>query len=429
MALVKRKGIYAIIAAAAIQLIIGVAYIWSVFQTGIADSLFNGNHAQAGLTFSILLAVLSVTTIFGGKLAARYGTRRVVFTGGVILSIGFLLASFVTASVPWLLWLTYGVMGGIGMGFTYSTTIACAQKWYPRRKGLVTGIIIAALGFGGVIFTPLVEYLIEVFGGRGTLIDNVSVPGGELPTFAVLAGIFLVVCSLGSIFLINPPEEADSKQPDLTSSLPQNDSVSLAKAGEAPQFSPTEMLKTPHFYLVTFSMFFACIGGLMMINFARPIAEGRGLGETAIVAVLSISISNSVGRIVWGYISDKLGRYNTIIILLAGSMVLSLLVNMASGYLVFAVIAMIGFFYGGILSNFPSLCADLFGSKHMATNYGFVLLGFGAGSIMASQVAGYFRNLATDNINRMFPAFAVASGTALLGLVLIIVLKGMRRPG
>ena len=127
----KHNRVIPVIAAIMIQLCLGTAYIWSVFQAGIAASLFAGDNAKAALTFSILLAVLSIGSVLGGKMQDRIGPRVTVIIGGVILAIGFFLASFASVSMPWLLWLTYGVLGGLGMGFIYSTTIACAQKWYP----------------------------------------------------------------------------------------------------------------------------------------------------------------------------------------------------------------------------------------------------------------------------------------------------------
>ncbi|MGL4791140.1 MAG: MFS transporter, partial [Anaerotignaceae bacterium] len=184
----NKDGLFTIIAAIAIQLSLGIAYLWSIFQTGVANSIFNGDNAAAGLTFSLLLAMLGIGGVIGGKLAAKYSTKIVVIIGGLILSGGFFLASFVTSNFYWALWLTYGVMGGIGMGFTYSTTIALAQKWFPAKKGLVTGIIVSALGFGGVVFTPVIEGLIKNFGGVGI---------GEPNTFRVLALIFLVICTVG----------------------------------------------------------------------------------------------------------------------------------------------------------------------------------------------------------------------------------------
>ncbi len=389
-----------IVASIAIQLCLGIAYIWSVFQTGIANSIFNGDNAAASLTFSLLLATLTIGSVIGGKLAAKFSTRVIVIIGGVILSGGFFLASFVTAGNPWLLWLGYGVMGGVGMGFTYSTTIACSQKWFPEKKGFVTGLIVSALGFGGVVFTPIIERFIAMFGGAQV---------GEPKTFMVLSGIFLVVCTVGGMFLKNPPQ-TDAQSASAVSV--KDDSL-----------SPGQVLKDPRFYIITFSLMLACMGGLMMIGFAKPIAVAKGLAETATIGVLVISMCNSLGRLFWGAISDKLGRKRTILILLTGSAVLSVLVSMANGYFIYVIIGLIGFFYGGFLSNFPSLTADLFGAKHMATNYGMVLLGFGLGAVASSYIAGYFKNVAAQDITLMSPAFFIAAGCAVVGIFLMLLLK------
>ena len=400
----KKQGLYTVCAAVAIQLTLGVAYIWSVFQTGIADSIFGGDNAAAGLSFSLLIALMCVGSAIGGKLVARYSTAPVVFAGGVILSLGFFLASFVTSDYAWLLWVTYGVMGGIGMGFSYSTTIACAQKWYPHKKGLVTGIIVSALGFGGVVFTPIVEYVISAFGGTGI---------GESKAFMVLSAIFLVVCSVGSLFIKEAPEGY----------LVNAASSNAAAQKPAKSITTSEMLRTTQFYLLTITFLFACMGGLMMIGFAKPIAVAKGLAETATIGVLAISMFNSIGRLFWGAMSDKLGQINTLIILLSITAVLSLLVNSANGYLIYVLIACIGFSYGGLLSTFPALTAHLFGAKHMAINYGLVLLGFGSGAIISGQIAGYYKNIASNDINLMFPAFVIASCCAVVGIVMMVILK------
>jgi len=411
MNLNKNQGLFTVLAAIAIQLTLGISYIWSVFQTGIADSIFSGDNAAAGLTFSLLLAMLSIGGIIGGNLAAKYSVRFVVCAGGIIISAGFLIASFVTSSNPWLLWVSYGLLGGIGMGFTYSTTISVAQKWYPHKKGFVTGIIVSALGFGGVVFTPIVEVLISNFGGTGI---------GESKTFMVLSAIFLVVCTVGSFFMKIPPDN-----------YMQDTTVSNATASNVAKITknylPLEMLKTPHFYLITFTFILAVMGGLMMIGFAKPIAVAKGLATTATIGVLAISMFNSLGRILWGLVSDKLGRPNTIIVLLCGTAILSLFVNATEGYWVYVLIALIGFFYGGLLSNFPALTADTFGAKNLATNYGLVLAGFGIGAIISSQIAGYYKNIAENDINLMFPAFIIASCCAGIGIIMILILKAITK--
>ena len=341
----KYNRILPVIAAIAIQLCLGTAYIWSIFQSGIANSIFGGDNAAAGLAFSLLLAMLSVGGTIGGKLQVKFGPRVIVILGGIVLALGFFLASLVTEAAPWMLWLTYGIMGGIGMGLTYSTTIACAQKWYPDKRGFITGLIVAALGFGGVVFTPAIEALIKTFGGVGI---------GEFRTFMVLSVIFLVVCTIGGIFIVNPPEGY----------LPEGYIAPKTSTGnEENDFTPGQVLKSPQFYILTLAMMLACMGGLMMIGFAKPIQLLR-MASTATVGVLIISICNSFGRLFWGWISDRLGGKTTIIILLAGTSCLSLFVNLATSYFIYILIGLIGFLYGGFLSTFPSYTADLFGEAH-----------------------------------------------------------------
>jgi len=404
----KKQGLISVIATVALQLTLGTAYVWSIFQTGVANSIFGGDHAAAGLTFSLLLAALALGSAIGGRIAHRYGTQRVVFIGGIILSAGFFIASFVSAELYWLLWLSYGLMGGTGMGFLYSTTIACVQKWYPHKRGLVTGIAVAALGFGGVLLTPVLELLIKAFGGEGV---------GEQGTFRVLSGLFLIMCTSGSFFIKDTPEGYMSDY--------HNSHASATRTAKS--YSTGEVLKTPQLYLITFTLLLACMSGQMMMAFAKPIAVAKGLEATATVGVLAITLFNSIGRMVCGMASDKLGRMQTIVILLAGSAVLSLLVNIASGYWVYVLIACIGFFYGGFLSSFPALTADLFGPKHMAANYGIVLLGFGAGAIISTQIAGYYKNIAESDISLLFPAFQIASACAGAGIIMIFIVRAIMK--
>lgn len=192
----SNQDVYVVITAIAILLCLGIAYIWGVSQAGFANSVFGGNHASVGLTFSLLLSMLLAGGVIGGKFSARYSAQFVIILWGIIISAGFFLSSLATPQTAWLLWMDYGIIGGIGMGFIYSTTIALAQKWFPNKKGLVTGILVAALGLGGVIFTPIIERLITHFGGSGV---------GELKTFMVLSLIFFVVCTLDGMFMKDLP--------------------------------------------------------------------------------------------------------------------------------------------------------------------------------------------------------------------------------
>jgi OFA family oxalate/formate antiporter-like MFS transporter len=403
-----------VLACVIIQLCLGTAYIWSVFQSGIAVKLFQGDNAAAALTFSLLLGVLTVGSTIGGRLQDRIGPKPVIMWGGVILGAGFFLASFATSAAPWLLWVTYGVIGGFGMGMIYSTLIACCQKWFPDKRGLITGIIVSALGFGGVIFTPIARVLI------------ISV--GELQTFAWLGVIFVVVC-VGFAFLVrNPP--AGWAPPGWVPKASRHNIIHQ-------DFSPAEMLKTPQFYIVTFTLLLACVAGLMMIGFASPIAVAKGLSvDVAAIGVMVISIFNSFGRLFWGWVSDRLGRKATIMLLLIVTAGIILMVNWVSGYVLLALIAVVGFSYGGFLGVFPAMTADFWGSKNMGVNYGIVLLGFGVGAIVSSYIAGFYKNAATiqetvngvtkvvgTDLGKMQPAFVIASAAAVAGFVLMALLK------
>ncbi len=393
----KQNRNLALVATIAIQLCVGVAYIWSVFQSGIATSLFAGNNTSASYTYSILLAVLGFGSIIGGKLVPKITIKYVVMIGGFLMSLGFFLASLTTPEFPQALWLTYGIIGGISMGFVYSPTIACVQKCFPEKKGLVTGLVVAALGLGGVVFTPVVEAIIAANGGVGV---------GELVAIRVISIVFLVICTVGSLFLYTPEQKTTTTSGEISNDL-----------------TATQVIKTSEFYLIAFAMMLACIGGLMMIGFAKPIAEGRGMGEAASVGVLMISIANAAGRLSFGAISDKIGRINTLLILMIGSSILPLMINFAQGYLIFVLIGFIGFFYGGLLSTFPSLTAETFGAKNSATIYGMVLVGFGIAALVSSNLGGYYKNIAANNIDKMFPAFAIASACSLVAVFLILVLS------
>jgi OFA family oxalate/formate antiporter-like MFS transporter len=406
----KNQGLSTVIAAVIIQLTLGVIYIWSVFQTGIAETIFEGNNAQAGLIMSLVIAFMCIECIPGGKVALKYGTRVSVFIGGLIMALGFFLASFVkTPEFAWALWLTYGVMGGFGMGFCYATTISCAQRWYPHRKGMVTGVIVAGLGFGGVIFAPLVRRVIIDFGGVGT--------GGEQAAFLMLAVAFLLVCCIGSFFLKDAPEGYMQNAPVVNGG---------ASNDVKKEYKPLEMLKTSKFYLLTFTFIFAVLGGVMFANYAMQIADARGMMELAVVGVMAVTISNSLGRLFWGAVSDKLGTANTMMVLLGITAALMWFFPVVVGVWNFVLFAAVGFAYGGILSTFPPLTAVTFGSKYMTANYGYVLQGLGIGSIIATTIGGYFKNIAYDNIDLMFPAFIIASVACVVGIGLMLMVKRLR---
>jgi OFA family oxalate/formate antiporter-like MFS transporter len=384
-----------VLAGVSIQLCLGTVYIWGIFQTELI-ARFGWSQAIAALPFSLLIFFMSVGCYIGGRFQDKFSPRPVIRVGGAVLGLGFILASLTTAGTPGWIWLTYGVIGGLGMGMTYTTTIACCQKWFPDKRGLITGCIVSALGFGGIIFTNVAAPLIR--------------QRGVMETFVWLGLIFITVCLAGAQFIKNPPP---GFVPD--GWIPQQ-----AKARPAGlEMTTAGMVRTPQFYLVTLTLMLACSAGFMVIPYAKTIGIAGGLSaETATGGVMIISLFNSCGRLFWGWVSDRLGRKRTVLILLLLAASTIPLLMVVRSWSIFAVIALVAFAYGGFLGVFPSLTADFFGMSNAAANYGMVLLGFGFGSILFTYIAGFFRDT-----GRFGTAFVLAAIASLVGAVLFWFLK------
>lgn len=393
-----------VIASIAIQLCLGTAYIWGVFQTYLIkgsatpNAMFEWPPTHGALAYALLLGVLTIGSTIGGRIQDKLKPRPVIIAAGVILGIGFFLAQYTTQSTPWMLWLSYGVLGGFGMGMSYTTTIACCQKWFPDKRGLITGIIVSALGFGGLVFTPIAEALIKQY--------------DVLKTFAMFGVLFFVVTVIGAFFIKNPPE---GYKPEGWTPPPQKDGII------AQSFTPLEALKTPQFYMVIFAFMCATAAGSMMIPMAKVLGlqPDSGLSkEVAFMGVMVITGFNSFGRLFWGWASDKLGRKKTLLILLVVAAVSIVGVTFVKAYIMLAFIAVIGFSYGGFLGVFPSMTADFWGTKNMATIYGMILLGFGVGAVASSYLVAYLSQ--TKNFST---AFTIAGAGAVVGFVIIAFLK------
>lgn len=386
-----------VLAGIAIQLCLGTAYIWGVFQPEVVNTL-QWSQKNAALTFSLLLGVLTFGSVIGGKIQDKFQPGPVIMGGGLILALGFFLSSFATPQTPWILWIAYGIIGGFGMGTTYTTTIAVCQKWFPDKRGFITGIIVSALGFGGLVFTPIAKALIA--------------SQGVMNTFSWFAGIFVVVTSIGGLFIKNPPagykpEGWNSPAPKTTDPHKQD-------------FTPIQLVKTPQFYMVTATLMLASTAGLMVIPFAKILGLSGGLSDTsATLGVMVIAAFNSFGRLFWGWFSDKLGRKNTLLLLLLIAGTTILFVAAAKSFLILVLIGIVGFSYGGFLGVFPALTADYWGTKNMGVNYGLVLLGFGIGAIASSYIAGYFKDLTGG----FTIPFIVASIASFIGAVIVFFLK------
>ncbi len=391
-------------AAVLIQLCLGAIYAWSVFRIPLQQSIANGglglSPSQATLPFSLVLISFAIATIIGGRWQDKAGPRLVATVGGIVLGAGMLIAAFSRSFI--LLTIGYGVISGFGIGFTYVCPVATGIKWFPDKRGLITGLSVAGFGAGALIVAPVARALIDGMGVFSTL--------------AILGIVFLGVIVIGSQILRNPPA---GWKPEGWIPPEKTEKAKL-------DFGPGEMLSSLSFYLVWIMYFFGCIAGLMIIAQTSPIGQELvGLTpKVAALAVGTLAIFNAIGRIFWGRLSDMLGRKKTLFLMLVINGIAILLYNIIEVFPLYYWIGIyiVGLCFGGYLALFPAITADYYGTKNIGINYGLVFTAYGVGGLLGTLFAP--RVLEITKSYSM--AFTVTGILCLLGAVIAII---SRPPG
>lgn len=382
-----------------IQLCLGAIYAWSVFTPALKDAGWSSLETQ--FVFALGLAMFSLVMVFAGKRLSLWGPRRLAMIGAVVLGAGYALAGFADGTNFWLVLTGVGLIGGAGIGFGYVVPIAVGMRWFPDHKGLITGVAVAGFGFGAMGWVKLA-------GTWGNLISKL----GLGPTFMIYGGLFTGLVLIGSIFMRMPPADW----------LPEGFAPPTASQAGSEEFSSTEMIRTPQFHLISVAFFVSAGAGLMAIGLMKlyPVEALTGAGMTQVEAsaiagtamAVFFSLANGLGRVVWGELSDFLGRRRSVMILTGTQGILLLLfTSMASstGTLYLAV-TLIGFNFGGNFAIFPSLTADAFGNKSVGLNYPWVFLSYGAGGIVFPLLGGRLGDLGN------FPlAFSICGVACLAG--------------
>ncbi|MGF7186931.1 OFA family oxalate/formate antiporter-like MFS transporter [Desulfitispora alkaliphila] len=383
-----------------IQLCLGAIYAWGVFLNPIMNE-FGWLTTEVSLAFTIFLVSYAVATIVGGWWQDIAGPRIVATAGGVLLGTGYLLASF-TTSLPWL-YITYGFIGGFGVGIAYVCPIATCVKWFPDKRGLATGLAVAGFGAGAIVFAPIASKIIEIFSWR--------------LAFSSLGIAFLILITLSAQLLQNPP--AGWKPPvgnkKLTNSEP-NKSIDIELDA---------MIKMPQFWLLWTMFSLGATSGLMVIGHLASYGTGVGLTEAAAAIVVGLlAFFNGTGRVAWGLISDKIGREKTLtyIMFILGSMVL--IFTRITEFLPLIIVAsIIGVSFGGILSVFPSITTEYFGSKNVGKNYGMMFTAYGVAGVIGPMLgAAVF-----DYTGTYYIASIVAGIGCLVSGVLSFLLKNPQK--
>ncbi len=352
------------------QMALGAVYAWSVFRIPLTKQ-FHWTISQVTLTFTICVFVLGVSAFFGGLWLNKKGPRVVALTGGFLYGLGVFLASY-SADKLWWLYLSYGLIGGIGLGFGYIVPIAVLVKWFPDRRGLITGIAVAGFGAGALVTAPAATRLIQ------------SV--GVLHTFAYLGIAYLVITMATGYFMQNPP---DGWKP--AGWVP---STTQTKQRAATDFTLGGALKTWQWWALWALLFLNTSAGISIISQESPmfqeIAKVSAVVAAGMVGVASIG--NAVGRIFWAWISDTITRRWTFVTMFLVQIGLFLIFPGTSSAAILTVLAFVILMcYGGGFGTMPAFAADYFGSKNVGPIYGLMLTAWGSASAFGPLLIAHMR--------------------------------------
>src|SRR6266851_1210646 len=325
------------------QAALGSVYAASVFLPAIMGQ-YAATRAEATLVFTITILALGITAGFGGALQRRYGPRAIATAGGMLYGLGTALAAF-APNLP-MLYLTQGIMGGIGLGLGYIVPLAMLVRWFPDHRGLITGIAVFGFGAGAAMVSPLAAAMLAALGLQHTLL-------------ALGAGYLVIGVGAAQLFRAAPEGYAPS------GFAPGALAASTASERD---FGLTAALRSPRWYLLWLILALNVTAGAALVSVASPLAqELSGVTPgTAALAVMALSLCNGAGRILWGWASDRLGRPVTFAILFALQFV--------------ALAGIVGLCFGGGFAAMPAFTVDFFGARHAGAIYGAMLTAWGAGA-------------------------------------------------
>jgi len=398
-----------------INLALGVLYTWSIFKEAISRSVkeggpgaFNWDPASLNDPYAVCCLVFACAMIIAGKCQDIWGPRLTAVTGGLLAGLGFIWISQTTEYSGWIF--GFGLLVGSGIAFGYASATPPALKWYPpAMTGRIAGIVVAGFGLASVYAAPLAQYLLYKWGMQGAML------------FFGLA--FFVVVGLLSMFLVDPPE-GYVPEGFVDRRLNTESNMKTRELFANVDLSPSEVLRTPSFWMLWILYFIGAGAGLMVIGSLAGMAKSS-LGGNAFLAVAILAVGNAGGRVTAGIVSDKIGRTRTLaavfsfqaVLLFAA--VLLLRAETASPVLLVLLSTLIGFNYGANLSLFPSFAKDFWGIRNFGVNYGILFTAWGAGGFVMSRVS---QSLIVST--KTFTAALVTAGLLLVaGTVLTFFVK------
>ncbi len=378
------------------QMALGAVYAWSVFRIPLAKQ-FHWSIADVTLTFTIAIFVLGISAFFGGLWLNKAGPRVVALTGGFLYGLGVFLASF-SAYKLWWLYLSYGVIGGVGLGFGYIVPIAVLVKWFPDRRGLITGIAVGGFGAGALVTAPVASRLIQ------------SV--GVLPTFAYLGVAYLVVTMFAGYFMQNPPE--GWKPAGWVPSA-----IQTAQRA-AKDYTLGGALATWQWWALWLLLFLNTSAGISLISQESPMFQEIAKASVIVAAgmVGIASIGNGVGRIFWAWVSDGITRRWTFVVMFVIQVGLFWMLPGITSITVLTVVAFIILMcYGGGFGTLPAFAADYFGSKNVGPIYGLMLTAWGCASAFGPLLIAHLRQASGSYVSGLHVIAGIMAASILLPIL------------
>ena len=410
---------------ATFMMTLGTIYSWSLFAQPLL-ACFGWSNTTVTWTFALAIFSLGTGAVLGGRWQDKVGPRKVALTGVMLWSLGNFLAGLGTAhfGAAWL-YLTYGLIGGFGVGMGYVTPVAVVTKWFPERRGVAGGIVVTGFGLGAVIYNLIVKSIPSFAAAAEAAADYSAQAAAHVtpnPAALVLAqhhvsailnvflysGIaFAVVAGICASFLRNPPTES----PDTIGAAPS----------EAVARTPREMLRTPQFYLLWLMLFLNVTAGILVIGNAVPIMQELTSAAPAMVAATygGVALFNALGRFFWGAVSDRIGCGRAFgLIFGIQVLVFGTLGGFHSLVAVAAAYAIVLLCFGGGFGTMPSFIAQYFGARHMGANYGAILTAWGAAGIVGPLFAAHVKDATGSYGGALLPVACMLLAAVLLPVVI-----------
>jgi MFS family permease len=420
---------------------LGTVYSWSLFTQPLIAA-FGWSNTTTTWTFALAIFFLGVGAIVGGRWQDRRGPRPVAVTGVVLWGIANVLAGLGTArfGAPWI-YLTYGLVGGLGLGLGYVTPVAAVTKWFPDRRGFATGMVVMGFGLGAFLYNKILKSIpafsavageagrvvaARAQGATGMLSD--AARGTLMSTFIWSGVVFAVVGGICASFMRNPAPgavPAPGAAPGGTAAPTAASAAAAPSRAALVDYAPSQAMRTPQFWALWGMLFLNVTAGILFISNAVPIMrELTGAAPASALAVYGfIALFNGLGRFFWGAVSDRIGR-NMAYLLIYGTQVIVFFVvgGVHALWLVAALFALVLLDYGGGFGTMPSFTADYFGTKYMGVNYGWILLAWGVGGIVGPIFVSVVKDR-TGSFSGALPVIAVI----LLGAMILPLVT--RKPG